>query len=435
MISKNVLISKLSPFMGKKEILIHNQDAYDIISGILRNHDKYKSEYDKIYFYFLGNNLNDTCYNIWRFLKNNFNYTIESEKKQIVRSASAILASDKIGIDCKGYATFANGVMSAIKRNTGANFDVIYRFASYNPYEKTPEHVFSVIKTANKEYWIDPVLDAYNNKKNPYFYKDKKVNDMALIAMSGYNDNYNRKADFIGYKSKMSGVDLYGGDNPNINYTGSDAPPPKSNSSILDTFATKGASAAEDILVPGAGEVLNALGINDIFSKAGVKPSFFQTFAFLSFLDNSTNHWKSRVAKMKNWTPNQILAYYVDLANKANGDTQDIKQFFELYLDENHGHSFQYNIAPLLDFNAAEVYNTIIEKRLFSNNANNWTDRQGHIYTKSQLTIPLNQTKGYNPLNSIFSTASGAGLTAGVSGFAIIGLIGAALYFFTRKKR
>ena len=106
---------------------------------------------------------------------------------QILRSPSAILASNIVGIDCKGYATFANGVMDAYRRNTGKNFDVYYRFASYDPFDSTPQHVFAVINENGVEYWIDPVLDQFDEKKQPYYFKDKKIKNMALVAMSGIN--------------------------------------------------------------------------------------------------------------------------------------------------------------------------------------------------------------------------------------------------------
>jgi len=186
MVSKNTLISKLEPFLGKKDVLVYNQDTTDIIDGILNNHQKYASEYDKIYRYFVeDDNTDQTAYNVWCFLKDNFSYVIEPEKMQILRSPAAILGSNRNGIDCKGYATFAAGIMSAWKRNAGKKFDVVYRFASYDAFDKTPQHVFVVIKENGNEYWIDPVLDEYDQKKQPYFYKDKKINDMALIALSG----------------------------------------------------------------------------------------------------------------------------------------------------------------------------------------------------------------------------------------------------------
>jgi hypothetical protein len=196
MVSVNTLINKLEPFLGKKDVIVYNQDTTDIIDGILNNHQKYASEYDKIYRYFIeDDNTDQTAYNVWCFLKDNFSYVIEPEKMQVLRSPAAILGSNRNGIDCKGFATFAAGIMSAWKRNAGKKYDVVYRFASYDAFDKTPQHVFVVIKEDGNEYWIDPVLDEYDLKKQPYFYKDKKTNDMALIALSGVdrfsNDNYN----------------------------------------------------------------------------------------------------------------------------------------------------------------------------------------------------------------------------------------------------
>ena len=185
MVNRNVLIGKVSPFLNKKEVIVGNQDTTDIIDALIKNHYKYSTEYDKIFRYFDGGNVEETAFNVWQFLKDDFKYTIEPEKMQILRSPAAILASNMIGIDCKGYATFANGVMDAYRRNTGKKFDVYYRFASYDSFDNTPQHVFSVIKENGNEYWIDPVLDQFNEKKQPYFYKDIKIKNMALVAMSG----------------------------------------------------------------------------------------------------------------------------------------------------------------------------------------------------------------------------------------------------------
>jgi hypothetical protein len=185
MVNRNILIGKVSPFIGKREIVVANQDTVDIIDALIKNHYKYSNEYDKIFRYFDGGSVEETAYNVWQFLKDDFKYTIEPEKMQILRSPAAILASNVIGIDCKGYATFANGIMEAYRRNTKKDFDVYYRFASYDPFDSTPQHVFAVVNENGVEYWIDPVLDQFDEKKQPYYYKDKKIKNMALIAMSG----------------------------------------------------------------------------------------------------------------------------------------------------------------------------------------------------------------------------------------------------------
>jgi len=185
MISKNILIGKLDPFTGKKDVITYNQDTKDIISGILHIHQKYRSEYDKIYKFFDGGSVDQTAYNVWEYLKDNFKYRIEPEDMQILRSPSAIIGSDSFGIDCKCYSLFSAGIMDAYRRNTGQDFNLAYRFASYDPFDTTPQHVFVVVKDGGNEYWIDPVLDEYDQRKQPYFFKDKNIQNMALVAMSG----------------------------------------------------------------------------------------------------------------------------------------------------------------------------------------------------------------------------------------------------------
>lgn len=184
MLSKEILAKKLSPFLGTEKTLVLNQDTGDIIDGIVSMHDKYRSEYDKIYKYFVGDNVDDTAYNIWCYLKDNFKYNIESEDLQVLRSPASIM-NNKVGIDCKNYSLAAAGILDAYRRNEKLDFGLDFRFASYDPLNKTPQHVFVVIKENGKEYWLDPVLDEYDLKKQPYYYKDKKINKMALIALSG----------------------------------------------------------------------------------------------------------------------------------------------------------------------------------------------------------------------------------------------------------
>ena len=208
MVNRNVLIGKVSPFMGKREIIVGNQDTTDIIEALINNHYKYTDEYNKIFRYFDGGSVEETMFNVWQFLKDDFKYTIEPENMQILRSPAALLASNIVGIDCKGYSTFINGILDSYRRNTGKDFEVIYRFASYDPFDKTPQHVFAVVKENGYEYWVDPVLDQFDERKQPYFYKDKKIKNMALVAMSGVpniagNDTQNNYGQINGLSTDL----------------------------------------------------------------------------------------------------------------------------------------------------------------------------------------------------------------------------------------
>ena len=186
MVSKNLILSKVQPFLNQQNVVVENQGVNDIITGILTTHNKYKKEYDKIYIYFVDDDIEETCRNIFQFLKDNVPYYIESNDLQFLKSPASILSTKS---DCKSYALFSCGILDAYLRNEHPDFELSYRFASYDPFDKIPQHVFCVVKANGKEYWIDPVLDRFNQRKQPYFYKDKNVNSMALVGLSGTNEN------------------------------------------------------------------------------------------------------------------------------------------------------------------------------------------------------------------------------------------------------
>jgi hypothetical protein len=180
------LLARLKPFANKQHILVNDQQVSDIITGLLNTHNQYKSEYDKIAGGFRGRTDRETGKKIYTFLKNNVNYVIEPDSEQTLKSPAAILYTGKsTGSDCKNYSLFTGGVLSALNRK-GANIKWCYRFASYRMFDKMPHHVFVVINpnTAN-EIWVDAVLPKFNLKKQYYYKTDKKVNDMALVAVAG----------------------------------------------------------------------------------------------------------------------------------------------------------------------------------------------------------------------------------------------------------
>jgi len=182
---------------------LENQNVSDIITGILNTHKKYAKDYDKIYQYFIGEDLEQTGRNIFDFLKTNVPYFIESNEFQYLKSPASIISTKG---DCKSFALFACGCLQAFARNKNPDLEVYYRFASYDPFNKTPEHVYCVVKEYGQEYWIDPVLDRFNQRKEPYFYKDKKLNTMALVGLSGI-DNSNDQMGYYNTNGKIGDID------------------------------------------------------------------------------------------------------------------------------------------------------------------------------------------------------------------------------------
>jgi hypothetical protein len=183
------LLNELDSFKNNQKIISYNQSTNDIINAILRQHNKSLNDYDKLYYFFDGGNICNTARKVFNYLKDNVKYIIEPDNLQTVKSPSAILATGKTtGSDCKNFSLFFAGIMDAYRRNTGQKFDLAYRFASYDG-SKTPEHVFVVINPGSEnEIWCDAVLDYFNEKKQPNYYKDKKLQNMALMALSGINE-------------------------------------------------------------------------------------------------------------------------------------------------------------------------------------------------------------------------------------------------------
>lgn len=201
MVSKSAVLKKLAPFQNYKKVVSSDQTVTDIIDGIVNTHYQWKDEYDKISDYFVGESEIETARNIWNFLKSNVPYYIESTSNQTLRSPSAIVAMPG---DCKSYALFANGVLDSLNRKGIFQVPLAFRFAGYKDSSREPQHVFAVMYPGTKnEIWIDPVLSRFNEKRQPSFYKDKKIK-MALIALSGVGyTSTDKRAEMEAYRDKL----------------------------------------------------------------------------------------------------------------------------------------------------------------------------------------------------------------------------------------
>jgi hypothetical protein len=203
MVSRNEVLQKLSPFNNFKKVVSSDQTVNDIIDGIVDTHYQYQDEYDKISKYFVGESEIETARNIFNFLKSNVPYYIESNNTQTLRSPSAIIALRQ-GADCKSYALFANGVLDSLNRKGIFQVPLAFRFAGYKDNTREPQHVFAVMYPGTKkEIWIDPVLPRFNEKRQPSFFKDKKIK-MALIALSGVGYSASdKRAEMEMYRDKL----------------------------------------------------------------------------------------------------------------------------------------------------------------------------------------------------------------------------------------
>jgi organic hydroperoxide reductase OsmC/OhrA len=180
---KNLLLGRLKSFGGNSKMLVRDQQVPDIISAMLSAHKLYASEYDKISQDFYSGDGIQTAKKLFDFLKKNVQYKIESDKSQRIMSPSAILSLGKN--DCKNYALFIMGVLDSLKRKGLINNKIYYRFASYRLLDEIPHHVFAVIQDQDgNEYFIDPVLSKFNERKT-YYHKIDKIPSMPLYSVSG----------------------------------------------------------------------------------------------------------------------------------------------------------------------------------------------------------------------------------------------------------
>ena len=180
---KNLLLGRLKPFGGNSKMLVRDQQVPDIISAMLSAHKMYASEYDKISKDFYTGDGVQTAKKLFDFLKKNVKYKIESDQAQRIMSPGAILSLGKN--DCKNYALFIMGVLDSLKRKGLINNKIYYRFASYRLLDEIPHHVFAVIQDQQgNEFFIDPVLSKFNERKT-YYHKIDKVPSMPLYSVSG----------------------------------------------------------------------------------------------------------------------------------------------------------------------------------------------------------------------------------------------------------
>lgn len=180
---KNILLGRLKSFGGNSKMIVRDQQVPDIISAMLSAHKMYASEYDKISQDFYSGDGVQTAKKLFQFLKKNVHYKIESDKNQRIMSPSAILSLGKN--DCKNYALFIMGVLDSLKRKGLINNKIYYRFASYKLLDEIPHHVFAVIQDKDgTEYFIDPVLSTFNERKT-YYHKIDKEPTMPLYSVSG----------------------------------------------------------------------------------------------------------------------------------------------------------------------------------------------------------------------------------------------------------
>jgi hypothetical protein len=178
---KSELIAALPPFKNDWQLISKKQGTGDIIDEIQNAHEEFKDEYDDIYSFFEADTIYNTCYKLWDFQRNELDYVAESGKDQSSRSPAAIL---QLPDDCKHFALFTSGVLSAMQRDGRVPWTWFYRFASDKDIDYVT-HVFVVVVSKGKEIWIDPCIRTFDNQRKQYLITEDV---MALYRISGVSE-------------------------------------------------------------------------------------------------------------------------------------------------------------------------------------------------------------------------------------------------------
>jgi hypothetical protein len=150
----------------------------DIIKTINSNFNKSVKETKQIAPYLKGSTPEETCNNIWNFLKKQIKYVKDPDGYQYIKTPKRFL-KEKTG-DCKSYSLFSAGIL----KNIYPKSEVFLRYSGYSD-NKIPSHVYTILKLNNKSYICDGV---YNKPLKEKQYKHKEDYKMKIYTLSGIDE-------------------------------------------------------------------------------------------------------------------------------------------------------------------------------------------------------------------------------------------------------
>ena len=163
MVARQYIASIMPPAIGIDTIEQKGAVNADIIRAIEKNYPEAVRLSESIANQFKGHSAKQTAYNIYKFLREQITYLADPDHKQKIRLPNRFI-SDATG-DCKSFALFTASILANLE------MPVAFRFASYNPFNNTPSHVYVVTKDEKgRELIIDGVYKLFNAEK-PYSYK------------------------------------------------------------------------------------------------------------------------------------------------------------------------------------------------------------------------------------------------------------------------
>ncbi len=161
-------ILKMMPAPDGKDKIEYAQVVNgNIIKTIHKNMSRATELTKDIAPYFKGDNVEQTCKNIWEFLRHQIKY-VKDEDNQDIKLPNRFL-KEGTG-DCKSYSLFAGSIL----KNLG--IPEAFRYASYTS-DPTPQHVYVVAITGNRtpkgksQIVITDGVWHHFNKQKPFTFK------------------------------------------------------------------------------------------------------------------------------------------------------------------------------------------------------------------------------------------------------------------------
>jgi hypothetical protein len=160
-------------FEGINAVYKSKADNKDIRDLLVKLVPKAKAQMVTFAKQFKGRTQQETCKNIFDYIKSNFTYVADGGE-QIIKLPSALLRK-KVG-DCKSYSLFTASILENLK----IPYKFVYTSYSANP---IPQHVYVVTENGCI---IDVVYGIFNQEKKPTY---KYTQDMNVRYMSGISGN------------------------------------------------------------------------------------------------------------------------------------------------------------------------------------------------------------------------------------------------------
>lgn len=155
MVTPEMILLRLPPYLDEWELVKEVQYVPDIIKEVCAAHELFAPHYDRFSGLFYDTDPAVVADSLHDFCKRYIRYQEESVKTQTSAIPAGIL-SRGFG-DCKHYSLFCAGVIGSLNRLYGCCFVSAFYFAGYRR-AKEPYHVFVSVVDSERgnEIWLDP---------------------------------------------------------------------------------------------------------------------------------------------------------------------------------------------------------------------------------------------------------------------------------------